>query len=257
MSRYLINDAAVLFHKPLVSGAALKFDGQCTVYNYGEDCPCYRCLFPVPPTSAASCSDSGVLGMVPGFIGCLQSLETIKVLCGFGEVLAKRLVVFDGLYADIRTVKLRSRRVDCAVCGESPKIKSLKDVKYWEYMPSCGVSYPPLPPFAQISPPDFSALRSKDKIRLVDVRNKTQFDICHLEDAEHIPLSDLTKKNADIHQILNHPKESEKPIYVMCRRGILSLEATHLLRGEGINAINVDGGLQAWHHTVDPRFPLY
>jgi molybdopterin/thiamine biosynthesis adenylyltransferase len=85
-TRYLLNDTAVLLGKPLVSGSALRMEGQLTVYNYRGG-PCYRCLFPKPPPadSVANCSDSGVLGAVPGVIGCLEALETVKVIAETGS----------------------------------------------------------------------------------------------------------------------------------------------------------------------------
>jgi adenylyltransferase and sulfurtransferase len=83
-SRYLLSDASVLLNKPLVSGAAQKFDGQLCVYNLGASGPCYRCLFPMPPTPnlSGSCEEMGILGVVTGIIGNLQALETIKILIG-------------------------------------------------------------------------------------------------------------------------------------------------------------------------------
>lgn len=87
-TRYLLSDTAVALGKPLVSGAAQKFEGQLCVYNLGESGPCYRCLFPKPPApeSAGSCEEMGVLGTVTGIIGNLQALETIKILTGlYGE----------------------------------------------------------------------------------------------------------------------------------------------------------------------------
>ncbi|AQK54683.1 Fanconi-associated nuclease 1-like protein [Zea mays] len=104
-TRYMISDCCVLLNKPLVSGAALGLEGQLTVYHHNGS-PCYRCLFPTPPPVAACqrCSDSGVLGVVPGVIGCLQALEAIKVATGVGEPLCGRMLLFDALSARIRVV---------------------------------------------------------------------------------------------------------------------------------------------------------
>lgn len=82
-TRYLISDACVIAKKPLVSGSALKWEGQCTVYNY-KNGPCYRCLFPVAPPAKVvqSCADGGVVGMVPGLIGQIQAIEIVKIILG-------------------------------------------------------------------------------------------------------------------------------------------------------------------------------
>lgn len=86
-TRYMLNDACVASQKPLVSGSALRWEGQLTVYNFGDDCPCYRCLFPKPPPpeTVTSCAEGGVLGAVCGLIGSLQALETVKILTGLGR----------------------------------------------------------------------------------------------------------------------------------------------------------------------------
>ena len=97
--------------KPLVSGASIGLEGQLTVYNAGDDCPCYRCLFPEAPLpqSCASCADAGVLGVVPGIIGTMQALEAIKLLSGVGQPLARRLLLLDAGAGRVQTVRLRAR----------------------------------------------------------------------------------------------------------------------------------------------------
>lgn len=134
-TRYLLNDACVLSGKPLVSGSALRMEGQLTVYNF-DGSPCYRCLFPTPPPAASvtNCGDGGVLGCVPGMIGCLQAMEAMKIaICLAGgnnrhmEVCAGKMLLFDGMRTSIRTVKLRQRRTDCVVCGDQPSVRHLID----------------------------------------------------------------------------------------------------------------------------------
>jgi molybdopterin/thiamine biosynthesis adenylyltransferase len=131
-TRYLINDACVLGKKPLVSGAAQSMDGQVTVYNY-LDAPCYRCMHPEPPPLFAqgSCSESGVLGAVPGVIGTLQAVEAVKVITGIGSALNKRLCVYDALDARFRIVNIRGKSEKCIVCGPDPSIKSILDSDAW------------------------------------------------------------------------------------------------------------------------------
>ncbi|TMB51804.1 MAG: molybdopterin-synthase adenylyltransferase MoeB [Deltaproteobacteria bacterium] len=126
-TRYLANDAAVMLHKPLVDGAIWQFEGQATVFNPPAG-PCYRCLFPEPPPpgSTPSCAEAGVLGVLPGLVGCVQALETIKLILGKGKTLVGRMMHFDTLTGDVRTLRLR-RDPKCAVCGEHPTIRELID----------------------------------------------------------------------------------------------------------------------------------
>ncbi|CAI0437316.1 unnamed protein product [Linum tenue] len=121
-SRYMISDCCVVLGRPLVSGAALGLEGQLTVYNYNGG-PCYRCLFPTPPpaTACQRCSDNGVLGVVPGIVGCLQALEAIKIASAIGEPLSGRMLLLDALSARVRIVKIRGKSIHCEVCGESTK----------------------------------------------------------------------------------------------------------------------------------------
>jgi adenylyltransferase/sulfurtransferase len=149
LTRYMVNDACVLHRKPLVSGAAIGSEGQVSVYNHGDDGLCYRCLFPEPPPAAtvSSCSEHGVLGMVPGVVGCMQALEALKLLSGptaaatpdlgpppprspprspppgmrGAASLSRRLCIFDALACEFRSIKLPRRSPTCAVCAGRAK----------------------------------------------------------------------------------------------------------------------------------------
>jgi len=164
-TRYLLSDTAVLLGKPLVSGAAQRFDGQLCTYNLGLDGPCYRCLFPKPPSleAAPSCEETGILGAVTGVIGSLQALEAIRIIVGLhGEFLSYRLEKYKevkksdtltvrGCWADeqpslliyaalgvppFRSIKLRKRRATCAACGtEGEKVRKIEDTDYVQF---CG-----------------------------------------------------------------------------------------------------------------------
>jgi len=133
-TRYLINDACVMTNKPNVHGSIFQFEGQATVFYPGEG-PCYRCLFPEPPPpgAAPSCAEAGVLGVLPGLVGCVQALETIKIILGIGKPLVGRMVYFDTLSMEVRIHKLR-KDPKCPVCGENPTVKELID--YEEF---CGL----------------------------------------------------------------------------------------------------------------------
>jgi len=125
-TRYLVNDASFFLKKPLVDGGIFRFEGQATVYEPGKGC--YRCLYPAPPPPGAvpSCAEAGVLGVLPGIIGSIQAVETIKLILGEGEPLVNRLLLFDSLAMEFREVKLR-RDPNCPVCGDEPNITELID----------------------------------------------------------------------------------------------------------------------------------
>jgi len=133
-TRYLANDASVLVDKPLVDGSIFGFEGQVTVYLPGQGC--YRCLYPAPPPPGAvpSCAEAGVLGVLPGFIGVMQAIETVKLILGLGESLAGRLVLFDALDMKMREVRVR-RDPACPVCGDNPTIHELIDYEEFCGMP--------------------------------------------------------------------------------------------------------------------------
>lgn len=118
-TRFLLNDAAVAAGVPLVSGAVLRFEGQVTVIVPGDGRPCWRCLYPAPPPDGAvpTCAQAGVLGSVAGTIGTLMATEAVKVLLGAGDDAAGRLLVYDALSGDFRTVRYR-RDPECPTCGK-------------------------------------------------------------------------------------------------------------------------------------------
>jgi adenylyltransferase/sulfurtransferase len=125
-TRYLINDTCVMEGKPLVDGSIYRFEGQATVFLPGQGC--YRCLFPAPPPPGLvpSCAQAGVLGVLPGIVGCIQAAEAIKLILGIGDTLAGRLLLFDALAMEFREVKLR-RDPHCPVCGDHPTVTELID----------------------------------------------------------------------------------------------------------------------------------
>ena len=124
-TRYLVNDAAVFVGKPVVHGSIFQFEGQASVFVPPTG-PCYRCLFPTPPRpgTVPSCSEAGVLGVLPGVLGVIQATETIKLLVGQGEPLVGRLLMYDALAMRFQEIRLR-RDPACPVCGEQPTMTSL------------------------------------------------------------------------------------------------------------------------------------
>ncbi|MEE8483911.1 MAG: molybdopterin-synthase adenylyltransferase MoeB [Nitrospinota bacterium] len=133
-TRYLVNDSCVLLEKTNVHGSIFRFEGQVTVFKNPEG-PCYRCMYPEPPPPGMvpSCQEAGVLGVLPGVIGCLQAVEAIKVILGKGDVLIGKLLLYDALKAEFRKLNVR-RDPECPICGDNPTIKELID--YEEF---CGI----------------------------------------------------------------------------------------------------------------------
>lgn len=133
-TRYLINDACVMMGKTNVHGSIFRFEGQATVFKPKEG-PCYRCLYPEPPPPGLvpNCQEGGVLGVLPGIVGNIQAVETLKLILGIGTTLVGTLLIYDALNTEFRKLKLK-RDVDCPVCSEHPTIKELID--YEEF---CGV----------------------------------------------------------------------------------------------------------------------
>jgi len=126
-TRYLASDAAVLADRPLVYGAIHRFEGQVSVFHH-QGGPCYRCLFPKPPKpgSVPGCAQAGVFGVLPGVIGSLMATEALKLLLGIGRPLSGRLLLYDGLEAEFREVRV-ARDPNCPVCGDRPSIRVLTD----------------------------------------------------------------------------------------------------------------------------------
>src|SRR5438105_551397 len=146
-TRYLVNDACILLRKPNVYGSIFRFEGQASVFAPHLGGPCYRCLYPEPPPPGMvpSCAEGGVLGVLPGIIGCIQATEILKLAIGKGTSLVGRLVLFDALDMKFRELKLR-RDPQCPVCGDHPTIKELIDYEMF-----CGITPEPESP---VSNPD-------------------------------------------------------------------------------------------------------
>ncbi len=134
-TRYLVNDACVMAKKPNVHGSIFLFEGQATVFMPGQGC--YRCLYPEPPPPGMvpSCQEAGVLGVLPGIVGLIQAVETVKIVLGIGRTLTNRLLLFDALAMEFRQVRLK-RNPNCPVCGDNPTVTQLID-----YEQFCGLPH--------------------------------------------------------------------------------------------------------------------
>ncbi len=253
-TRYLVNDACVLLGKPNVYGSIFRFEGQVSVFD-GRHGPCYRCLFrePPPPGMVPSCAEGGVLGVLPGIIGTLQALETIKLILGKGDPLIGRLVLFDALALEWRTLKLR-KNPDCPACGEEPTVTELID-----YLEFCGVpNYEEAPEAADESVPTISATELKgrldrgDRLRMLDVREPHEWEIVNLGPlgAELIPLDSLPERLSEL--------DSAEEIVLHCQGGTRSAKALKQLQQAGFRKVwNLRGGILSWQEEVDPSLPRY
>ncbi|KAG8839503.1 Urmylation protein, partial [Serendipita sp. 405] len=265
-TRYLLSDTAVALGKPLVSGAAMRYEGQLCTYNLRPNGPCYRCIFPKPPAPnlIGTCEETGVLGAVCGVIGNLQALEAIKLITGTHNG-TPSLLLFSALdLPPFRTVKIRSKRPQCPACGTEteggPKIEET------DYVAFCG-GRPTDWETAGMTVGENTARKYPMEIKdvfiagkpwtILDVRSPAEFSICHLQNSINVPLSEL----------LHDPKSQIPPegdIIVVCRLGNDSQIAAKALQEvtrtnvmDNRTIVDMVGGLRAWSRDVDPDFPVY
>ena len=247
-TRYLVNDATVLSGKINVYGSIFRFEGQATVFG-APGGPCYRCLYPEPPPPGLvpSCAEGGVLGVLPGIVGSIQAMETIKLVLGKGDTLVGRLLLFDALQMKFREVKLR-KNPDCPVCGEKRTITKLID--YQEFCGIRGEEAAPTVSVPEITPKELKArLDRGDDIFILDVREPHEYQICHLN-GHLIPLGDLPRRVSEL--------DSSREIVAHCRSGKRSADAVDFLKKAGFRKIwNLKGGILAWSDEVDPKVPKY
>ena len=246
-TRYLVNDACVLLGKPNVYGSIFRFEGQASVF-YAKEGPCYRCLYsePPPPGLVPSCAEGGVLGVLPGIIGSLQALETIKWIIGAGDSLVGRLVLFDALKLRFRELKLR-KDPSCPICGDRPTIHELID-----YQAFCGIGAEPDYEGLEIDVDEFRREREAkgDALILVDVREPHEWEIVHIEGARLIPLSQLPDR---LNELDGHAE-----IVTQCHHGARSLKALEILKGAGFGKVrSLAGGIDAWAERVEPGMVRY
>jgi adenylyltransferase/sulfurtransferase len=244
-TRYLSNDVCVFAHKPNAYGSVFRFEGQTTVFAPHLGGPCYRCLFPEPPPpeSVPNCAQAGVLGVLPGIIGMLQAIETLKLILGIGEPLVGRLLHFDALKVKFREFNLR-RDPQCPVCGENPTIFSPID-----YEQFCGMRDEGGIP--EISPHELKRRTDAgEPFELIDVREPFEYEIARIDGAKLIPLGEITERLNEL--------SGEQPIIVHCHSGKRSAQAVGLLLQHGFTKVyNLEGGIDAWSDQIDPNVPKY
>ena len=250
-TRYLTNDACVLLGKPNVYGSIFRFDGQASVFAPSLGGPCYRCLYPEPPPPGMvpSCAEGGVLGVLPGIVGCIQATEIIKLALGQGDSLVGRLLIFNALEMKFREVKLR-RDPKCPLCGDNPTVKELID-----YNQFCGIPDQPEEPGENPDEVDVQEMkRALDNpdlgIAVVDVREPDEFEIAKVEGTTLLPLSQIEQRFTEL--------DANQTIYLHCKAGVRSLKVLGFLREQGFKYLkSVKGGITAWSEEIDPNIPKY
>jgi adenylyltransferase/sulfurtransferase len=249
-TRYLTNDACVLLKKPNVYGSIFRFEGQASVFAPHLGGPCYRCLYPEPPPPGMvpSCAEGGVLGVLPGIIGCIQATEILKLAIGKGTSLVGRLVLFDALKMKFNELKLR-RDPACPICGDYPTIKELIDYEMF-----CGIE----PPSKENEDPDEVTVQEMKKaldnpklgIKVIDVREADEYEIAHVDGVPLLPLSQLQQRFTEL--------DPNAQYYIHCKMGGRSMKALQFLRGQGFKYLkNVKGGIDAWSDEIDRNVPRY
>ena len=298
----MISDAAVIAGKPLVSASALRTEGQLLILNNPPSTKeatdgglCYRCVFPKAPPAASvkSCGEGGILGPVVGVMGVLMAVEVIKIitvervspatseaqsdlLTGTSKPTSTTptLLLYSAYsHPPFRSIRLRGKRLDCPSCSASSILtrESFKSGSL-DYEFFCGL----------VSSSDIlsseerlSAKEYKETIKdtgtvhtLIDVREKPQYDICHLKNSINIPFSEifssysgdgLPRENSVVRQLLEDMTIA-RPVYFICRNGNDSQLAVHKLKttaGYAGVVRDIEGGLAAWSKEVDLAFPEY
>jgi adenylyltransferase/sulfurtransferase len=246
-TRYLVNDACVLLGKPNVYGSIFRFEGQASLF-YAKDGPCYRCIYsePPPPGLVPSCAEGGVLGVLPGIIGSIQALETIKWIIGAGDSLLGRLLLFDALKLRFRELRLRKDPA-CPICGENSTIHELID-----YEAFCGIGAEPAYEGPEISAEDLHrelGTKGSDLV-LVDVREPHEWEIAHIHGARLIPLGQLPERLGEL--------DGHAAIVTHCHHGARSMQALAILKGAGFSRVrSLAGGIDAWADRIEVGMPRY
>ena len=257
-TRYMVNDAAYFLGIPYVWGSIYRFDGQASVFapTMADDAPCYRCLYPEPPPPGMvpSCAEGGVLGVLCASIGSIQVNEAIKLLTGIGDPAVGKLVIYDALELEWRTLKVR-KDPNCALCGENATVTELID-----YETFCGAVSEEASEAAAGSTISVTQLESMLKERdegtrdfvLVDVREQNEYEINKIPGSVLIPKGDFL--NGNVFDQLSQ----DKPVVLHCKTGVRSAEALAVLKGAGFSdAVHVGGGVVAWVNQIDPSQPSY
>ena len=238
-TRYLINDACLILNKPNIYGSIARFEGQASVFNLKKDSPNYRDLLPTPPPQdlIPSCSEAGVMGILPGIIGTIQATEAIKIITKIGSPLNGRLLIFNALKMRFKELTLKSR-------PENKNIDKLID--YECFCSEVKVKNEVDLDIKSISIKELKAVlnQSSKNTLLIDVRDQIEHNKCSISGSRLIPLSSIESGES-----INEIKilAAQKNLYIFCKSGKRSLRALRHLKKNGIQGFNIKGGLDAWN----------
>ena len=222
-TRYMVNDACALLEKPLVSGSIFKFEGQISVFNFknkdGKLGPTYRCLFPSPPLpeTSPSCSEIGVLSILPGIVGTLMTNEVIKIITNLGEILSGKILIIDALTLNFRIVEIERNVQELKSAPQN-----IEEFKNNDYDSFCGTKAAAVFKFNEISAEELLGLISKEEnIQILDVRELNELPEFSGFNSLRIPLSEIETKMDKI--------AHDKKIIVICQSGTRSKKVIQLL----------------------------
>jgi rhodanese-related sulfurtransferase len=232
-TRYLLNDACVILNKPLIYGAVQQYEGHVSVFNY-QGGPTYRCLYPTPPSAGEipDCNTAGVLGVVPGIVGCQQALQAVKVITGVGQTLSGYLQIFDFLQDEQYKMKLKA----------NPQNKQINTLQATYDAPVCNTVL--LLSVEEL----YDWYESGKTFQLIDVRELNEFEEEHLQGALSIPLLQLKPAELTVNIDL--------PVVMFCEKGARSNKAAQMLQKQypQANMYSVLGGMNYWQDEFDEEY---
>jgi adenylyltransferase/sulfurtransferase len=247
-TRYLVNDACVLLGIPNGYGSIFQFEGQASVF-YAKEGPCYRCLYPEPPPPGLvpSCAEGGVVGVLPGIVGCIQANEVIKLIVGGGAPLIGRLLLFDSWNMKFRELHI-DKEDNCPVCGKNPTIHELID-----YEQFCGLKKSSEEkPVLSVSAKELKErIDNKDALQIIDIREPHERAIAVFPGAKYIPLGQMTRRIDEFDPAID--------TVFICKIGQRSIFAIRALEEAGYTGrlFNLKDGVNAWAREVDSSLPQY
>ncbi len=239
-TRYLINDACLILNKALVFGSVQGFEGQISVFNLNKKSPNLRDLLPESPVknNIPSCEDFGVVGVSTGLIGILQVNEIIKIILKKGEILDGKIMIFDLLNMNIKTLNLKSDKLN-------KNIKNLSQFEDFYKDNECKDNIK----IKKINAKEFNILyKAKfNKILLIDVREEEEFNKCSIKGSISIPINNLEQKS---HLEFIKQESLVKEIFTLCQLGKRSEKASKILMKFKISSTSIEGGMKKINQVI-------